>query len=477
MSAIPEPTDRNSADRPTVGIPADFGIVFHEVLAFLTISVQAWRDGHVGHQRPDPATLRRAPIVQSQIESVGAEEINAAIENGLLKAAKNLPTKERAWALHLGGFHVGGWIRHDHSEPPLKDSKAREIGFERGSYQGTRERLKSLPSSPRSVRAFTEPREKLGGLSRKQQAAAALTAALFEITEPVAFVERADVIALIRSRDAADGTEQEQARSTPSPSPTSPTSLSPAVGGSYRHKPWVIRDPIHGYIPFTSLEAALLEAPIMQRLRYVSQMAASQFVFPSATTTRFEHSIGAMHVASRLYRGAITNADKAFRVRVVKAARKLAESGLASDDPPDERERVLIAAGLDPLPFGDTSSERVGLAIVEQALRIASLLHDLGHLPFGHDMERALASLAKHGDFAARCPSIRRFAVPRHAEVHEQIGRRIGRYLLEARSSIVARPTPLDDRLRPLAARAVELAATFSGAVLAGLPLCRVRRT
>lgn len=92
-----------------------------------------------------------------------------------------------------------------------------------------------------------------------------------------------------------------------------------------------IRDPIHGDIDLSEVERAVLDSPEMQRLRRIKQLSFCSLVYPGANHTRFEHSLGTMHLAGRI-------------------ARKL---------------------GLE-----------------EQPLRLAGLIHDAGHLPFSHSLEQ-----------------------------------------------------------------------------------------
>jgi HD superfamily phosphohydrolase len=101
-----------------------------------------------------------------------------------------------------------------------------------------------------------------------------------------------------------------------------------------------IADPIHKFIRFTDLEKKIIDSVVFQRLRRIKQLAGAHLVYPAAQHSRFEHSLGTMHVA-----------------------------GLAGDH--------LFS-------IGAINKESI------QELRIASLLHDIGHGPFSHLFEEAL---------------------------------------------------------------------------------------
>jgi HD superfamily phosphohydrolase len=60
-------------------------------------------------------------------------------------------------------------------------------------------------------------------------------------------------------------------------------------------------DPIWGEIPLTEVEWEIINSPAFRRLQHIQQMGLAYLSFPTANHRRFEHSIGAMHVASNLY--------------------------------------------------------------------------------------------------------------------------------------------------------------------------------
>jgi len=109
----------------------------------------------------------------------------------------------------------------------------------------------------------------------------------------------------------------------------------------------VVRDPLWNNIRLEPRALAVLDTPAVQRLRYVRQLGHAFLVYPGATHTRFEHALGAYHLARRV----VTELGQ-----------------LESDD---------------------------GLVI-----RLAALLHDIGHYPFSHALEEA--GLPQHETLAAR---------------------------------------------------------------------------
>lgn len=101
-----------------------------------------------------------------------------------------------------------------------------------------------------------------------------------------------------------------------------------------------IRDPLWNNIRIDGPFLRLADTPVVQRLRYVRQLGLAHLVYPGATHSRFEHALGAFHLANR-------------------TLRRFQEAGMLHEMAPDEA--AVVAA--------------------------AALLHDIGHYPFSHALE------------------------------------------------------------------------------------------
>ena len=58
-----------------------------------------------------------------------------------------------------------------------------------------------------------------------------------------------------------------------------------------------IRDPIHGFISLDDLEAKVMQTYEFQRLKFISQLGTTSWVYPGSTHSRFEHSLGVFYLA------------------------------------------------------------------------------------------------------------------------------------------------------------------------------------
>ncbi|MGQ4891816.1 MAG: HD domain-containing protein [Candidatus Njordarchaeia archaeon] len=118
-----------------------------------------------------------------------------------------------------------------------------------------------------------------------------------------------------------------------------------------------IRDPIHGLIGLYEHERDVVDLPIFQRLRNIRQLGLASYVYPSANHTRFEHSVGVIHTITDFYNALI-------------------KSEISDSEVVDFLE--------------DSMFEHSGQIGNFFKIRMAGLLHDLGHPPFSHGLENVL---------------------------------------------------------------------------------------
>lgn len=119
-----------------------------------------------------------------------------------------------------------------------------------------------------------------------------------------------------------------------------------------------VRCPIHGFIHFSDNERSVIDHRLFRRLRYIRQLALTELLYPGASHTRFEHSLGVMEVATRAF------------------------DSLASKHGDVLENAFQTVEGFQSEP----------LALARQSLRLAALLHDVGHASFSHAAEDTVFS-------------------------------------------------------------------------------------
>lgn len=130
----------------------------------------------------------------------------------------------------------------------------------------------------------------------------------------------------------------------------------PSIG-----RPKYIKDQIWGMMEFGSDELAIIDSPLLQRMRRIHQLGLSFLTYPSAEHSRFAHTLGVAHVVKRL----------------IEAINKAAQ-----------RENSIRAGGEDYSLFDLSKVPELSRSLVH-----AALLHDIGHLAFSHAGESAFESL------------------------------------------------------------------------------------
>lgn len=121
------------------------------------------------------------------------------------------------------------------------------------------------------------------------------------------------------------------------------------------------RDPVHGFIEVTEAELKIINSVPFQRLRNIHQLATTYLVYHGAEHTRFGHSIGVMHLTSRVFDSVTSKNPNLF-----------------SDDAEENTKKT---------------------AWYRQLLRLIGLTHDLGHAPFSHASEELFEQGKEHEDF------------------------------------------------------------------------------
>jgi HD superfamily phosphohydrolase len=138
-----------------------------------------------------------------------------------------------------------------------------------------------------------------------------------------------------------------------------------------------IRENIHGTINISNFEDLVISHPYVQRLRRIKQLAFLQYVFPGASHSRFEHSLGVMHLAGVAWHKLYEN-QKSLKNATRKYDDFIELEKRSGKEKPAHGLLSPTFSMIDDI-FGDDYPL--------QALRLAALMHDLGHSPFSHSGE------------------------------------------------------------------------------------------
>ena len=123
-----------------------------------------------------------------------------------------------------------------------------------------------------------------------------------------------------------------------------------------------VRCPVHGFIRFSENERKIIDHHLFRRLRWIRQLALTELVYPGAVHSRFEHSLGVMEVATRIF-DSLAQTHGTLMEESFKTVEQLKDAPLAK---------------------------------ARQLVRLAALLHDTGHCCFSHAAEEVIHKDSDH---------------------------------------------------------------------------------
>ena len=172
-----------------------------------------------------------------------------------------------------------------------------------------------------------------------------------------------------------------------------------------------ITDIVHSSIAYSGIEHAVISTPIYNRLHRILQSSLVYLTYPSNKVKRFEHSLGVMHLAGKIFFNSICNSTPEVSSDLMNAvSNELVNwrnsldfnkySFISAELRGKFRKEDILKA---PVPMsnfynkfhpGNLSDDyKFAYFVTLQAVRLAGLLHDVGHLPYSHILEHALKNM------------------------------------------------------------------------------------
>lgn len=223
----------------------------------------------------------------------------------------------------------------------------------------------------------------------------------------------------------------------------------------------LIADCIHGSIQISYLEKQVISTQAFNRLHNILQNSTAYLTYPSNQTKRFSHSLGSMHLVGEMFFKSIVNATEETRNEFLRTAKEYIEERIIADDEFVNEINKILGSYVrhfedvfsnfqidDPLyrlgtPNVIKTDQIFVYLVLYQSLRVAALLHDVGHPPFSHVIESALKTVLQQINQIQekdRTSSQKFFlqvfeGYKEKSALHEQIGLKIANRILASISS------------------------------------------
>ena len=166
-----------------------------------------------------------------------------------------------------------------------------------------------------------------------------------------------------------------------------------------------LNDSIHGLISLSEYEKRIISSIGFNRLHDVYQNSTVYLTFPTNRTKRFEHSIGTMKLCSNMFYSSVLNATpenldtfyktfhEEYKEIIRKIAKTIVDTKLGGSSPKEMPNIELDKFRHSLIPHNVKPEYEIIHLILIQSIRVAALLHDIGHPPFSHIVENALKAV------------------------------------------------------------------------------------
>lgn len=146
------------------------------------------------------------------------------------------------------------------------------------------------------------------------------------------------------------------------------------------------KDIIHDSIELTPIAKAIVDTQIFQRLRYLHQLGVCYLIFPNANNNRFEHSVGTYHLAGLVLERLVKNSNNREINKALIEVKFIREYLLSHFELSDTEENIRFLENINTCLMDDYLIELI---------KIAGLIHDIGHGPFSHLFDEWIHTINK----------------------------------------------------------------------------------